>query len=304
MISSVFLFDKSIWRLDQTMITLHKPFASSTVCVPHGKSNFLCDHSAKTMSLTPDMDYSDYEYINGTTRPPTVKKNSTKVPSDHENSWIVYTVIVITLIVVIVVVILIYDLCYRWKELRGIYISDGGPPASPKHQSSYLVTVKADSVSQAFDTKNTLIRVELLDHQNHFLTSFTFPTSILKFRSSEYPSNQSKNLDLTSSPSRESGPATDLKDTEAYDNWLGVAQSNIITFHLVRRYPLVRMSSVRLSHNCFTKDAFIILKHIIICDESTKQKVKVNLSNIPLAAGAPCPPSKFQVFNVEKCSED
>lgn len=246
--------------------------------------------------------YLDYEDHSDWTQSTPAHQHSHATAGSRDSSWILYTIILVSILVSLIALILIYDICTRYRELKGQFIHDGGPPSSPDHQSSYLVTIQAESISANFDTRRSVIKVDLMDMDNRYLTGFVVPVFKLKFksdgsdgkqRSDEYPLNDKTEI---------SGPTPPLVDV--YENWSNTTPAQSISFHLIRRNPLVKLASIRICHDCYQPDAYLTLKHMIIQDEASKQKAKVNLSGKPIKATTPCPPSKYQVYSAECCNDD
>lgn len=251
------------------------------------------------MYLNPEYDNSNWTQ---STTTPAHQQTHASTTVSRDSSWILYTIILVSILVSLIALILIYDICTRYHELKGQFIHDGGPPSSPDHQSLYLVTIQAETMSANFDTRRSLIKIDLMDIDNRYLTTIVVPVFKLKFksdtsdgkqRSDEYPLNDRTEI---------SGPILPLVDV--YETWSNTTPAQSISFHLIRRNPLVKLAAARIYHDCYQPDAYITLKHIIIQDEASKQKAKVNLSGKPIKSTTPCPPSKLQVFTTEYCNDD
>lgn len=220
---------------------------------------------------------------------------------DSDGSWITYTIVAVSSIVALIALILIYDICSRYRELRGQFIYDGGPPASPDHQSTYLFTIQCESASPNFDTKTALIKIDLLDNSNYYLTTITVPTFVFRFK--PISPNEKRPVEIRMNIVNEPGSMPKAMN-EIYETWSNTTQSQTISFRLIRRDPLVRIGAIRIYHDCFNQESYFTLKQVIICDEATKHKVRVNLSNRPLKALNPCPPSRYQVFPAENYDDE
>lgn len=214
-----------------------------------------------------------------------------------ENAWVLYTVIAVIILFSLIVAYIIYDLCSRCRESRDQQIIDGGPPATPNHQYSYTFTIRVDEASPSFDTKQTMIKLDLLDVHNQYLTSLAIPSFIFKFKT---PTNS----EIYVNPQQQVGPYNNnlafKSITTLLDTWSNTVKSDVIRFYLMRRHPLNNFASIRITHDCYRANAHITIKYITIKEDSTQQEVKVDFHNKQIRAIHPCPPSALQVFHAER----
>jgi len=214
-----------------------------------------------------------------------------------ENAWILYTIIGACVLISFIALVILYDLCYRYREHRDQQVFDGGPPSTPGHHFSYTVAIKAEDVSAPFDTQQSIIKLDLIDSQNRYLTSVAVPCFIFKFSNA----NSRKFMPRPNGQQVETRPLMAYKSMSALiETWSSTTRSNLVTFYIVRRNPLQNFSSVRVSHDCYLDGAKLNLKYIIIRDDRTQQCAKIDLQNKPISAYHPCPPSGFQVFSAER----
>lgn len=252
--------------------------------------------------------------------------------------WVWGTAIGSGILVGLIVSIVLYDLCCRIKESRMQQVNDGGPPSSPSHECFYTVGIKVDEASPSFDTKQSMLRIDMLDNLNRYLTTLAVPCFLFKFNQKEIkeaqPAAEPSQIELTPfsgsqkavTSSKTSAGATTPQTpppqsniftrpvakavdgstlnyksmTAAREAWSSVRQGDLIVFNLKRRHPLGELSSIRLIHDCYAPDAYITLKYIIIRDEITLQMAKARLDGNQIYALHACPPSGLQVYTIER----
>lgn len=213
-----------------------------------------------------------------------------------DNGWVFYTAIAALVLLLLIVIVIIYDLCCRCIEARNQRISDGGPPSSPAHQHSFTFKIRVDEASPTFDIRDSIIRLELLDNLNQYLTSLAIPCFLFKFKTDQWVENRSI---YPNPPIAIKSPAFKSMST-FHETWANTTRGNQITFHLVRRNPLTNLSFIRISHDCFQPETYITFKFITVRDDATGQMYRAVLQNKPIRAIHPCPPTGLQVFSVEK----
>lgn len=99
----------------------------------------------------------------------------------YENDWIIYLIIGAFIVITLVACAVLFELLSRaFRQPKELAISDGGPPATPSHQFSYTFQIKATEASHNFDAKHTVIRMDLLDNQNRFLSCLAIPSFAFK----------------------------------------------------------------------------------------------------------------------------
>lgn len=222
-----------------------------------------------------------------------------KTPKDP--AWALYTGIAAAALGLTVVFFVLLDLYKRYFSLReNILIPDGGPPASGGHHHTYTITVRADMASPTFDIKDSIIRIEVLDKRNQYLTSFVVPAFVLKFQ--EYPQYEDPQPGPSSGATPE--PARPRYVIKALsfirDYWAKASQTSELKFTLIRRMPLNDIAAVRINHDCYNPNALVILKCIVIKDDLRPLCYKVDLTGKLLRAMHPtCPPTGLQVFKAE-----
>lgn len=218
------------------------------------------------------------------------QENDSDPSSETENSWILFTVVGASVLIVLIAIIALYDLYSRCREYnRNQQICDGGPPASPDHQYSYKIEIRVEEASPSFDTKQSVIKMDLLDHQNQYITSLAIPSFVFKFKADQTGSQPL--LQLNQAPPCSSDALAYKSMSAFYDTWSKKPKSNPLTFNLIRRNPLHNLASIRLTHDCYNANAHITFQYIII------DGVKIDLQNKPIQAIHPCPPSGLQVFH-------
>lgn len=211
-------------------------------------------------------------------------------------SWVYWTIVTVTLIVAFAIGIFIYELICRMKDkMKSQIIFDGGPPATPTHSFSYTVGVRAERASPSFDPQLSVLKIELLDRFNRYVTSVAVPCFLFKLRVDE----------AASIPSEKSGQSTThpmyVKTmTILQEQWASTDQNQLIAFQLVRRRPLTDVASARILHDCYAKDAYITFNYIVFHDHLADVVFRINLKDQPIRAVHPCPPTATQVFPVEK----
>lgn len=241
--------------------------------------------------------------------------SSSTIPSSSissnwsQNSWFIYTVIGASILLTAIFIAIIYDICYRCYEFREQQIFDGGPPASPGHQYTYTFGIQVDDASLSFDTKQTVIKIDLLDIRNQYLTSVAVPCFVFKFKQNNvkssdslpgYPTPFTNNNNINNNNNNNSSKnknQLNYKSLSLYqESWGNVPKASVIIFHLTRRYPLKDFASIRITHDCFKLNAYITFKYLVIRDDLSKQSAKVELSGKQIFAVHPCPPSGTQVY--------
>lgn len=232
-----------------------------------------------------------------------------KAPNGTENGglfngeppWKVYTLIACAALGILLILYVACDLYKRYNNYKdNIMVADGGPPASATHHHTYTITICADMASPNFDLKDSIIRVEILDQRNQYLTSFVVPAFVFKFQ--EYPQYEDPQPGPSSGPTPEPARPRYVVKSLSFirDNWAKASQSSELKFTLVRRLPLKDIAAVRINHDCYNANALVILKSIVIKDDLTPLCFKVDLKNKPLRAMHPtCPPTGLQVFKAE-----
>lgn len=250
-----------------------------------------------------------------TGRPPTVGS----AEGARDDSWIVYTVIAATILILIIVLVILYDLCNRWRTLvhNEQEIVDGGPPLTPTHCHRYSVSIYIDAASPSFDQEHSMIRIELLDQLNQYITSFVIPASVCAFNTDQAKMkpatpNGTKSVSAPdpedpfnyNNPHKQSSSSpfstTQIKSMTAInEQWKDTAKSNVIKFTLIRRSPIINLSYIRIIHDCFKTNAHITLKSILVRDESKRQVTRFELKGKQLRGVHPCPPTGAQVYRSE-----
>jgi len=199
------------------------------------------------------------------------------------------------------------------------------------------VGIKAEDASQPFDYRQSVLRFELIDHWNRYLGTMAVPTYLLKIKkdSSSKSTSQEQRSSGKSAPKQNSKEnqismtklnkslklqlpiqlkpeAYEVRNnierdnnyrsmTDLHEIWANSQPRNsLLKFHYVRRTPLNNLSAIRILHNCYHRDAQIRLKFFIIYDDMKKEYYRVDLTGKPLKATHPCPPSRVQVFKLEK----
>lgn len=228
---------------------------------------------------------------------PLTARAAIQTSQSNDSHWLIYTIVGASLLILLIALVILYDLWSRYREIREQHISDGGPPTTPGHTCGYFFSIKVDEASQNFEAKRSVVRLELLDHQNQYLTSIAIPCFLFKLKSPGQKTNDSigKMFNNYPNPIEPSNKST----TNLQQVWSSTPKSNLITFYLVRRHPLIRLSSVRISHDCYTQGSYISFKYVTIRDEATFQCVKAELVGQTIKAPHPCPPSGYQVFPFE-----
>lgn len=123
-----------------------------------------------------------------------------------KTNWIYYTLIGAASLISLILLIVIYDLCCRCRESRARQIADGGPPATPTHQHLYRITIRADEASSGFDTRGSVLKLELLDAQNRYITSLAVPCFLLAFKQRPAGGQSSESLSRARSVSGSKRP--------------------------------------------------------------------------------------------------
>lgn len=213
-----------------------------------------------------------------------------------QNAWILYTVIGASILLTLIGIAIIFDICYRCYEFKEQQILDGGPPASPGHQYTYTFGIQVDEASVSFDTKQTIIKLDLLDAKNQYLTSVAIPCFLFKFKQNNQKSNESSPGYPTPFTNINKNKLNYKSLTAIQENWNNTPRGSSIVFHLIRRNPLKDFASIRISHDCFKVNAYITLKHVLIRDDLSKQSARVDLVGKQIFAIHPCPPSGAQVY--------
>jgi hypothetical protein len=210
---------------------------------------------------------------------------------EDKTTWVYWTIICVSIILAFAIAISLYELICRFRDKL---IFDGGPPATPTHTFSYIVGVKSDRASSSFDPQVSVLKVELLDRFNRYVTSIAVPCFLLKF----------KVIDDGPPPEKSAQkmvPPVFIKTmTVLQEQWAPTSRAELINFQLVRRRPLTDVASARILHDCFNRDAFIMLKYIVFHDPLANINFMINLKEQQIKAIHPCPPTCSQVFPVEK----
>lgn len=251
--------------------------------------------------------------------------------------WVWGTAVGSAILVGLIMSIVVYDLCCRIREGRIQQVSDGGPPSSPTHECFYTVGIRVDEASPSFDARQSMLRIDMLDNLNRYLTTLAVPCFLFKFNQKEskeaqqgaepsqidpnpfagsqkavassknsagvMPQNVPNQSDIFTKPIHKAvdGSSLNYKSmTAVREAWGNVRQGDLIIFNLKRRHPLGELSSVRLLHDCFAPNAYITIKYIIIRDEITLQMAKARLDGKQIHALHACPPSGLQVFTIER----
>lgn len=248
--------------------------------------------------------------------------DSTILSQSDKNAWILYTAVAAIVLIVLIVAILLYDLFSRCCQRRDQVINDSGPPVSPTHQHSYTITLRVDEASAAFETKTTILKMDLLDSCNQYLTSIAIPCFVLKFKTIEPTKHELKSL-VTAAQHGETLPPQQVQQLHQFqqlhhqlevnknlpyykslsglhDTWSNTTPSSAITFRLVRRMPLIDFYSVRVSHDCYNIDAFIRLKNLSIKEDNSGLVAKISFTGKDIRAHHPCPPSGLNIYTLDK----
>jgi hypothetical protein len=212
---------------------------------------------------------------------------------DDDNSWIYWTVVCMSAVVGCITAFVLYECICRVKDrLSTQQIYDGGPPATPTHSFTYTVGVRADKASPSFDTQISVIKIELLDRFNRYVTTVAVPCFLFKFKEGEGPPAEK--------PDKPVHPVFIRTMTVLQEQWSSTRQSELVTFQFTRRKPLTDIASARIGHDCFAKEAYITLKYIAFHDPLADIHFMINLKDQRIKATHPCPPSMTQVFSVDK----
>lgn len=227
-----------------------------------------------------------------------VKGNTGNLQVDQDGSktvWIYWTIVGASILLALILSIALYDLICRCRErFKSQQIVDGGPPASPAHNFLYTVGCHADQASPSFDTQLSIIRIELLDNLNRYITSIAIPCFLLKFKQ---VNSQTKVPEEKTKPLH---PMHIKSLSILHETWAGTEPGERVTFQMSRRQALMNVTSARVSHDCYIANATITLKYIVLYDQSARIYFMIHLKNIQLRSIHPCPPSGLQVFPVEK----
>lgn len=240
--------------------------------------------------------------------------------SADTNTWILYTSIAAAILIFLIIAILLYDLCSRCCKHKEQVISDGGPPASPSHLNSYSVTLRVNEASLNFDSKTTVLRLELLNSLNQFLTSVAIPCFILKFKT---PNQDTLKLDLDVQQDEKAFHTQQFRQLQQYQNmllqsdidnghldkcfkslsglheiWSNTVPSSTITFKLICRMPLRDFSSVRVSHDCYNPGAFVSLRCLSVKEDMSGMVAQVSFRDRSISAYHPCPASGSNVYTI------
>lgn len=220
--------------------------------------------------------------------------SQTEAVGDNDGFDYVFWIVIILIVVLLVgVSASIWEIFFRHREPKTKHqqIPDGGPPATPTHRFAYIVGVKADKASPCFDDQISVIKVELLDRLNRYVTGIVVPCFLLKFAISDGPQPET-----TAKPH----PANVRSMTVVKEDWNKTTPGELITWQLVRRRPLMDVAKARITHDCYAKGAFVSLKFIVFYDPQAAITFMINLRDQQLQAIHPCPPSGAQLFPVEK----
>lgn len=235
-----------------------------------------------------------------------------------KNAWILYTAIAAFVLILLILFVLLYDLCSRCCDQKDQVINDGGPPVSPSSQNTYTITIRVDEASSTFDAKSSILRIDLLDSQNQYMTNLAIPCFVFKLKSiaqaspesppsqpsPRLPAHQLHQLQQYQQVQHQTGSIksviTNHKSLSGlYETWSNTTASDVISFKLVRRMPLVDFASIRLTHDCYLKDAYLTFRYITIRDDLSNVTAKIDLQEKNIYAPHPCPASGLQVFSIE-----
>lgn len=224
-----------------------------------------------------------------------------------ETNWIFYAEIGACLLLGLIVIVILISVCCRWcRERREQEVSDGGAPPSPGHNHTYVIEIRADEASPTFDVNQTIIRMELLDIEKQYLTSVAVPCFVLKFKTNEEKgSPPSPSASKLGAPQRPVGALSrkaqiNRSMTSLMERWSNTLRSTQISFFLIKRLPMKNFGAIRVTHDCFNRNAYMTLKHVIVREDATKSIVKIDLQGKQIKAMHPCPPTGLQVFAAER----
>lgn len=216
-------------------------------------------------------------------------------------NWILYTVVGASVLLALIFLVIIYDLFQRCYEFREQQILDGSQPISPGHQPySYTFAIRVEEASSVYDTKLTVIKMDLLDSQNQYLTTVAIPSFVFRFKQVVGKSVES----LPGYPLNSVFATRNNMSLKSYDvikqTWSNTPRASIVVFHLIRRNPLKDFAAIRITHDCYKPNGFITLQYVIIRDDATKQSARVDLQGTRIYAAHPCPAGSYQVFPASK----
>lgn len=240
-----------------------------------------------------------------------------KQESQGDDGWIFYTVIAACVLIILIILVVLYDLCVRCRNYQGHQeILDGGAPISPGHQYSYSMTICLEEASPSFDPRQSVIKMDLLDHMNQYITSIVVPCFVFKLKNMVPGQKSLTSHDLSPLPSKLAAGQQQADQAASRPNWLNTKsmaalvetwantpKSSIVSFTLIKRNPLTNLTSIRVSHDCYKPNALLLIKYIQLKDDQTLQRARADLADKPIRAVHPCPPSGVQVFKLEPQKE-
>jgi hypothetical protein len=219
--------------------------------------------------------------------------DSPKTKGGDNSTWVYWTIVSVSIVLGSLIAATLYELICRFKEkLKSQTVTDGGPPATPTHNFSYVVGVRGDRCSPSMDTQISVIKVELLDRFNRYITSVAVPCFLLKLKVDDGPP--------PNKGSKPTHPVYIKTMTVLQEQWAPTEQAELITFQLIMRRPLTDVASARILHDCYLNDAYIVLKYIVFHDPLANVDFMIRLKDQLIRGVHPCPPSSTQVFPVEK----
>ena len=253
-----------------------------------------------------------------------------KGKDETESSWLFWAVLGAAICVSIAILVIVWDIFCRCRDTAVQNVFDGGPPSSPGNQFFYTVGIKADEAAANLDTKLTVLKFELLDNWNRYLSTISVPAYLLKFRQDPESSvsasptgaqsesknglggstkpagllQKSKEVLLELRPRRSANELGKYKSmSDLRETWSNSASNNsLLTFQLVRRTPLTNLASVRVTHDCYERGATMRLKYLALYDNIKKEYLRADFTNRVLVALHPCPSTRQQVFKIERAA--
>lgn len=208
-------------------------------------------------------------------------------------AWVYWTIGIAIFILALAVGITLYEVISRFRErLKNQYLTDGGPPATPTHSCTYHVGIRAERASPSFDHQRSVLKVELLDSYNRYITSIAVPCFLFKFKLDEGP--------MPEKPTKSLHPVFVKTMTVLQEQWATTDPNELISWQFTRRRPLTDIASARVLHDCYNKDAYIVFKYIVFYDPLADVNFMVQVKEQQIRGVHPCPPSSVQVFPVEK----
>lgn len=222
-----------------------------------------------------------------------LKANATKPKEEGSQAWVYWVASILTIVTVFIIVISVWEIINRYRaRLRNQKLMDGGPPATPSHSFSYMVGVHAERCSPSLDRDITVVKVELLDRLNRYITSVAVPVFLFKLKVDEGPPPD---------PSTKPTHAVYIKTmTVLKEKWATTERDELITFSLTRRRPLTDVTAARILHDCYLENAYIVFKFIVFHDHAADVDFIIRCKDQQIRGIHPCPPTNVQVFPVEK----